>query len=638
MSVESINITLGTAGHIDHGKTALVKCLTGCETDRLKEEKERGMSIELGFAPCMVANRQIGIVDVPGHEHFIRTMVAGAAGIDGVILVVAADDGVMPQTREHLDIIHLLGIKKGLVALTKVDRINEAQQQRVTEQLQDYLAGTFLDGAPICPVSNITGKGFDGFLNALEELVHSITPKPSDGVFRLPVERAFSAKGCGTVIAGIPVSGEVRVGDSLVLLPQGETGRVKSIQVYQQNAEQARAGQCAAINIPHLDYGIIERGNTLTVADTFTPQQWWIARLRVLDHPKLFVKNALSFKFHTGTSETLATIYLTEGDRLEAGEEQVVQLRMDIPLVAAPGDRFILRSLSPMTTIGGGLLVEGSERILRRSQKGIHQELEIWSHAVIDPIAFIEYVLQRSPVFSTGVNELSRRVKLPVSRCLTLLKNLADEGKIITIAENSYIHAATVQQVEEKLLNEIRLFHQQSPESPGMEQEALLKQYNLSRPVGEFLIKRLKSKGLLIERNQRLSIPEHRETYKPFENEQLAAVEQMFRRAGFNPPGAGELINALGLQEEQALRLIRILLEHETLIRVQQDLIFHSDAINLARRILVEHLRKKGSLQSVDFKYLLNTTRKYAIPLLDYFDKVGLTRRVGYTRYLKTPI
>ena len=246
-----LNITLGTAGHIDHGKTALVKSLTGCNTDRLKEEKERGMSIDLGYAPCRLPDLEVGIVDVPGHESFIKTMVAGACGMDGVILVVAADDGIMPQTREHLDILTLLGLRHGMVALTKIDRVDDARRQEVIADLAGFLQGTFLAAAPILPISDVTYDGFDPFLEGLENLVRSITPRRADGVFRMPLDRAFSAKGFGTVVAGIPVAGSASVGDEAVLLPQNVNSRIKRIEVYGQRSDTLLCGQCAAVNLGH---------------------------------------------------------------------------------------------------------------------------------------------------------------------------------------------------------------------------------------------------------------------------------------------------------------------------------------------------------------------------------------------------
>ncbi|MEK7995217.1 MAG: selenocysteine-specific translation elongation factor, partial [Planctomycetota bacterium] len=347
MGAAQKNITLGTAGHIDHGKTALIKCLTGCDTDNLKEEKERGMSIELGFAPCTVSDLEVGIVDVPGHENFVKTMVAGATGIDGVIFVIAADDGVMPQTREHLDILTLLGVGHGIVALTKADCVEPSRIESVTGQIRDFLTGTFLENAPILPVSNITGEGFDTFYEALKTLVDAIEPKKTDGVFRMPVERTFSVKGYGTVVTGIPVAGSIKIADEVVLFPQGTKGRIKAIQVYKRSSETAMVGQCAAISVPQWDYKNIERGCTVTLGEYFSPEQWYLCKLRLLPQLKSPLKNGTSMKFHTGTSDAVATVFLLEGNSAAGGRECLVQVGLTRPprIVAAPRDRFILRSL-----------------------------------------------------------------------------------------------------------------------------------------------------------------------------------------------------------------------------------------------------------------------------------------------------
>ncbi len=345
MPGSQINITLGTAGHIDHGKTALVKLLTGCDTDRLKAEKERGISIDLGFAPCTVGDLEIGIVDVPGHENFIKTMVAGACGMDAVMLVVAADDGVMPQTREHMEILTLLGVRHGFVALTKIDRVEAEHREMVREETRGFLQDTFLADAPICPISSITGEGFDEFYATLTHLLDSVQPKPLDGIFRLPVDRAFSARGYGSVVAGVPVSGSIGIDEELVLLPEGSLSTIRQIEVYGRASEIVKAGQCAAINVRHWDAKRIRRGHVVTLPGYFTPQQWFVGRLRLLPHERVSLKNAAQLKFHTGSSEVTATVYLLEDNRLEAGQQCLAQFYTGTPLVAGPGDHFIIRSL-----------------------------------------------------------------------------------------------------------------------------------------------------------------------------------------------------------------------------------------------------------------------------------------------------
>jgi selenocysteine-specific elongation factor len=635
MPAQQINITLGTAGHIDHGKTALVKLLTGCETDTLKEEIERGMSIELGFAPCVIANLEVGIVDVPGHEHFIKTMVAGATGMDGVILVVAADDGIMPQTKEHLDILTLLGIQHGIVALTKIDRVTPDRLAKVQEDIGMLLQGTFLDGAPILPISNITGEGFDGFMKALHALVRSIKPKTAEGVFRLPIEKVFSVKGHGTVVTGIPQAGSATLGDEIVLLPQGLAGRITGLQVYGRDAEAARAGQCAAVNVRHWDPKVIHRGDTVTVPGFFRPADWYVCQLRLLPNQKFFLKNAAQIKFHTGTSEVLGTGYLMQGDRAVAGEECLVQLRLDSPVIAGPGDRFILRTASPPATVGGGIIIEATPRRLNRNQPEVYQDLVERARAARDAKAFVEYCLRTAESVAATEADLALRSKTPMARLREFLKELAGAGQAGLLAPGLYIHAERAQEAQERILGALRQFHQETPASPGADLEVLIEATHLAKEVLEGVLARLRSAGQVVERKERFALAAHRETFADKDREAMERVESLFHKNLFGPPDIPEVAAAAKMPEAEAGRIVRLLVEHQRLVQVAPDLVFHTEAIDRARGILVDYIRKEGSLESVKMKYLLNTTRKFAIPLLDHLDRIGVTRAVGHTRYLR---
>ena len=638
METAQKNITLGTAGHIDHGKTALIKCLTGCDTDHLKEEKERGMSIDLGFAPCTVSGLEVGIVDVPGHENFIKTMVAGATGIDGVIFVIAADDGVMPQTCEHFDILTLLGVKYGIVALTKVDVVELERVKKVTAEIRDFLAGTFLQDAPILPVSSITGEGFDTFYEALNKLIDSIEPKKSDGVFRLPVERTFSVKGYGTVVTGIPVAGSVKIGDEVVLFPHGTKGRIKAVQVYKRNSDTAMVGQCAAINIPQLDYKDIDRGCTVTLGDYFSPQQWYLCSLRILPHVKSPLKNGADIKFHTGTSEVVATVFLLEGSNVAASRECIVQVRMNRPqrIVAAPRDRFILRSLSPVHTIGGGMIIEALAKKLKRKDEGVLQDAQNRAKAVVSERDFVEYCIKTAEDFAAGESGLWVRTKILPGPLKEILAGLIDNGEVLNLSPKLFIHRDTCRDVQQKLLDIVGDFHRSKPESPGLSSEQLLEASRLKKDVFDGLVKMLVSQGKLVERKHCLALPEHQETFSDDEQKMLRSLESLFKIRPFNPPSLDEVARDIEGKQENIQKALKILIEQELLVRVDRDLLFHREAVERARQLLTEYIRKEGGLESVKFKYLLDTTRKFAIPLLDYFDRIGLTRRSGYTRYLKT--
>jgi len=635
MAVEQINVTLGTAGHIDHGKTALVKLLTGCDTDRLKEEKERGMSIDLGFAPCKIADLEVGIVDVPGHENFIKTMVAGATGMDAVLLVVAADDGVMPQTREHLEILTLLGIRRGFVALTKIDRVDDEHRQLVLDLTRDFLRGTFLEGAPICPLSNITGEGFDNFYTTLCQLLESVQPRRLDGVFRLPVDRAFSAAGFGTVVAGIPVCGSAKVDDEVVLLPRGLQGRIRQIEVYGRASDLVKAGQCAAINMRHWDAAQIRRGEVLTVPGYFEPHEWFAARLQLLPESKVSLKSGTRLKLHTGTAEIQVTVFLLEHDTMASGDEGLVQFRAPEGLVAGPGDPFIVRIPSPARTIGGGTLVEGGSRRLKRNRPAAVETMRECAAAVRDEQQFVVFSLRNASSGAIAEAELSTRTKIPPDRLRTTLAGLAEQGVAVKLQPGSYIHRDTLAELCDRVLECVDRFHEESPASPGITIDDLRVATGIDRIVSAGVIARLQAEDRLIETKGRLARPEHTAEFQGPDAEHSQTIESLFREHPFCPPSMEELCEKTGADHATVSRILNALRQQHKIVRVEGGLLFHRDAIDRARDTLVEYLQREGRLESVKFKYLLDTTRKFALPLLDHFDHVGVTRRAGNTRHLK---
>jgi len=594
MPTDQANITLGTAGHIDHGKTVLIKCLTGCDTDTLKEEKERGMSIDLGFAPCTIANSEVGIVDVPGHENFVKTMVAGASGMDGVIFVVAADDGVMPQTREHLDILTLLGIRHGIVALTKIDRVTPDQLHCVRAEIKDFLNGTFLDTAAILPVCGLTGEGFGPFLEALNNLVASIKPKPTDGLFRLPVDRSFSVKGYGTVVTGIPVSGAAKTGDEIVLLPHDITGRIKAIQVYKKNADRVLAGQCAAVNVRHWDHRTITRGNTVTVPGYFAPSRWYLCKLRLLGHEKLTLKNSASVKFHTGTSETLATIYLMQTDRLTAGQESLVQIRLSDALIAGPGDPFILRTFSPVQTIGGGRIIEAIPKKLKRNQPGLIEDLTNRADAVLDESRFAEYCLKNAPSFAARLADLSTRTKLPAPRLQIIVACLIEQAKLTDLAAGLYIHQATIERLTRQILDILRDFQKNPPKaqaSPSTGSKHPRKSPSTSSsPYLPCSPKQAPSlKDINASRFPNITKPSAPKTANSW------SALKPFPKPALPSPGPGDLVKHIKAPKQKIDDAIKTLIEHERLIPVESDLLFHAHAVASARQIIVDFIRKASA-------------------------------------------
>jgi selenocysteine-specific elongation factor len=557
--------------------------------------------------------------------------------MDGVLLVVAADDGIMPQTREHLDILTLLGIRHGMIALTKVDRVGPERIEQMRADLRAFLRGTFLEDATVAPISNVTGEGFDGFYEALDGLINSIRPKGVEGVFRLPAERAFSVQGYGTVVTGIPVSGSARLNDEVVLLPQGTTGRINAIQVYGRESDVVLAGQCAAVNVRHWEHREIGRGNVVTVPGFFAPEMWYAVKLRLLVKAGFFLKNAMRVKFHTGTSEVPATVYLLEGEQMSAGDERGVQVRLDAPIVAGPADRFILRTLSPPETIGGGFIIEAIREKLKRSRPEVRVELEARAKAVLNERDFVEYSVRRAPGFAATEAEVSVRAKSPRSRVSAILKELAAEGKISPLTSTLFVHRDTAAEVAERIAAVVGEYHGASPESPGMTREQLQEKSRIAKNVLDGFVARMLADGALVERNRRLALPTHREEFSEEERKVVEQVESLFRTRAYSPPSPDDVVGLTRLAKPKVDKALKILIEHGKLIHVQEDILFHAEAIARAKQALVDFITKEGKLESVKFKYLVDTSRKYALPLLDYFDRIGVLLRVGNTRYLKTP-
>jgi selenocysteine-specific elongation factor len=507
----------------------------------------------------------------------------------------------------------------------------------VQEDVRSFLRGTFLEGAPILPICNLTGEGYETFYEALVNLVRSIEPKRTDGVFRLPVERAFSAKGYGTVVAGIPVSGSARVGDEVVLLPPGVPGRLKGVEVYGQPSDAVLAGQCAALNVRHWEHKAIKRGDTVTVPGYFAPQEWYVCRMQLLPHERLLLKSGERVKFHTGTSEVTAAAYVMDKDQARGGDECLVQCHLSEALVAGPGDRFIVRTLSPVRTIGGGMVIEAAPKRLKRTHPDIIQDLGERAQAMRNEQDFVEYCIRKAPHLATDEAALSLRAKLPAALLRRITDGLLRQGKVLELAPGLYAHAESVAAERTRLLAIVADFHRLVPQSPGIAVESLLEDAQLPEAVFNSLLGLLRKEGTLVEMEGRLALPEHSVTFDEEDRKSLEALESAFREAGFHPPGMEEAVQRAGIAKEKAAWALKTLLEHGRLVQVAEALVFHREAVARAREALVSYIRKEGRLESVKFKYVLDTTRKYAIPLLDYFDRIGVTSRVGHTRHLKGP-
>lgn len=632
------NIMLGTAGHVDHGKTALVKLLTGCDTDTLAEEKQRGLTIDLGFAPCRLADqRVVGIVDVPGHVDFIRNMVAGAHGIDVVILVVAADDGIMPQTREHMHILTLMGVRHGLVALTKIDLVDVARRNAVTAQLREMLAGTFLANAPICPISNVTGEGFDAFYEALNSVVSACADRPCNGIFRMWVEDVFTIRGAGTVITGVPTGGVVRLGQMLRILPLQTDARVRRIQVYGRDTEAGRAGECVALNMPELDHEIVQRGMMLCEPDMLEPVRMAEAWLQLLPDLKTALKDNSQVHLHIGTAVVQARVALLENPQLAPGQSQFVQLRLANPLPIAYGDRFVLRANLPaveqsgLTTVGGGQILGTSNIKLRRNRPWTIAMLRARRDAVNDHVRWTELMLYENDRPMTFA-ELQRKCLLHADEAKEFVTQLISSGRVIRTVSNRLLHRVTVDRAAQRIVETITAFHSSHPQLLGVSRTELMTFVGLDTELFELALGDLAESHRLEQTGTVLAIAGWRARLTDRDRWLGEQVEAAFKKGGLLAPDINELGAQLSVQISEIEKAVKLLLDRGVLVQLSDKIIMHRDAIDVGKQVALELFRRNPSFTTMQFRDALGVSRKYAVPLLDYLDRVRFTVRTGNIR------
>ena len=632
------NIMLGTAGHVDHGKTALVKMLTGCDTDRLPEEKQRGLTIEPGYASCRMADERIvGIVDVPGHVDFIRNMAAGAHGVDVVILVVAADDSVMPQTREHLDILTLMGIRRGIVAMTKIDLVDPVLREAAAEEISDFVRGTFLAGAPICPVSSITGEGFEGFLEALNAAVDSCEPRECGGLFRLWVERSFQIRGFGTVISGVPSRGEVRVGDRLRVVPGDRTGRVRRLEVYGQDAELGRAGECVAINITDLSPESVGRGCVVCEGEDFQVAGMVEAEVRLLESVSSPLKDNTEVHVHVGTADVMAQLALLEHKTLEPGGCELAQLRLARLLGVAPGERFVIRAGTTglaggrVTTVGGGRILATSNVRLRRNRPWVLESLAARRQALDSPQAWCEVVLKESAA-PLNLAALAGGAGMRLDQVRGHAQALLAGGKVMTTGGDAFVHHDTVELAGKRTLELLAKFHQANPKRGGIEQEQLYAETGSHRSVFDLAVGVLVAEGRVQCNRSIIALAGRTADLSAEDRDLCGRVESALQAAGFAPPAVEELAAMTGQGRARISAMIRLLADRGRVVILDEKVVMHADGVDAARKAAIELFRRTARFSTMEFRDALAVSRKYAVPLLDYFDKIRLTSRSGSHR------
>jgi selenocysteine-specific elongation factor len=634
MTTSSKSIIVGTAGHIDHGKSALVEALTGTHPDRLEEEKRRGITIDLGFAFLEEDGVRFGFVDVPGHERFVSNMLAGAAGLDLVLLVIAADESIKPQTREHFDICRLLGVKRGVVALTKSDLVDVDTAGLVRLEVEDYLRGTFLESAPIVPVSSKTLAGLPELKKELHRAASEVRGKDAAHYFRLPIDRAFAIKGFGSVVTGTLISGGVGANDEVELFPQRKVLRVRGVQSGGKTVDRALAGQRTAVNLAGIEHTALKRGMVLATPGKFRATRRIDTRLELLpSSPKL--KQRGRVHFHAGTSETIAEVSLLGHSELAPGQSAFAQLRLTEEVLLLPGDRFIVRQFSPVITIGGGVVLDALARrplardtghvafleTLRRDDKV--ETLSAMTERGLGGIAFDD-IAARTGWLDPEIRDVARR--------------LTASGRARSVADSLILVPATAfEEARQKITLRVERFHKENLLLPGISREDLLislgrrvREETFRAALGELVAqKRLELQGEIVKR---AGSSIHLEPEEVRAKEQ---IESAFAGAGLTVPAVKEVLSGLPVEANRAERILQMLLRDKTLVRITPELIFHREALAHLKGRLFTYKKTKGERISVPvFKELTGITRKYAIPLLEYLDRERVTRRAGDERVI----
>jgi selenocysteine-specific elongation factor len=629
------HVVVGTAGHIDHGKTSLVKALTGTDTDRLPEEKARGITIDLGFAFLEEPDGlTIEIVDVPGHERFIKNMLAGVGGIDLAMLVIAADEGVMPQTREHFAICSLLHIPSGLVVLTKTDLVEPDWLELVREDVAGLARGTFLAGGPIVAVSAKTGEGITELRTALRELAAKVPSRGTDQLPRLPIDRVFTIKGFGTVITGTLMAGRLRVDERVEVFPAGVQAKIRGLQTHSRTVTESIAGQRTAVNLQGVERAAVERGNVLGLAGTLVPSVLVDGTLELLPDAPRPVKTRDRVRVHTGTSEIMARVLLLDRQELASGQSAFARFRLEAPLVALPGDRFVIRSYSPMVTIGGGTLLDIAPPRFKLKAPAHLAHVRLLAEGTPDTI--VEEHVRHAGGAGVRVGPLSGRVPFGPERLRGLLDALQSSGRVVAIDRDWFVHPESLTRLRGLAVAALEQFHRASPLRPGMFREELRGRAGAAdERVFAHLLTTLEAEGVVRADRDKVRLASHDVRLTAEQQKAADRLEQDFLSAAAAPPSPEEALARAGLSGDEEHELFQVLVGARKLVRVKESLYFHAQALDAIQDKLVTMLRERKEIGPGDIKDLLGISRKYAIPLLEFFDSRRVTTRVGERRVLR---
>lgn len=643
-------VVMGSAGHIDHGKTSLVRALTGTDCDRLDEERRRGITIELGFAylplPQDRGGGRLSIIDVPGHERFVKNMVSGAAGIDFVMLVIAADEGVMPQTREHLEICNLLGIRQGLVALTKTDMVDDDWLALVSEDVKGFLQGTFLEDAPVFPVSSHSGAGLDALRAALYDMTQNFNPARRGDLARLPVDRVFTMRGHGTVVTGTLVSGAFGLGDDVVLLPSGLASKVRGLQSHGESVEKAPAGYRTAVNLPGLEVDDINKGEVLTRPGSLRGADSWIIMLECLASSPRALRNRTEAHFHHGAREVQARLAFFDREKLNPGESALCRVRFESPMVGVFGDRCVLRSFSPLRTVAGGGVVAPLGLELRKKDPAYARKLEILGELAAKSSAGSfapeEAVLLQLELYGkSGVDFAALCIlsNLDSSVLDKTLQLLGSRGQVFMVdkEERRYLGAGAVEALAASCAAWMAEYHRREPMRTGPGRAELASGWGkgLASKLAHFVMERLIRQGALVAEGEALRLPEHKVSMAGGAAGLRESMLKVYTGAGMTPPNLKEVLAELGLNAKDAVPVLRLMLESGELVKVTEEIYYAGAVIGDIRQKAVSWFDTHDNLDIAGLKEVTGLSRKYLVALLEYFDRDKLTVRVGDKRILR---
>jgi selenocysteine-specific elongation factor len=626
------HVIIGTAGHIDHGKSALVRALTGTDPDTLPEEKARGMTIELGFVFLDDPSypKQIVFIDVPGHEKFVKTMAAGASNIDAALFVIAADEGIAVQTREHFDILKLLDVKLGAIALTKCDLVDEARLAELTAAVRGFVRGSFLAEAPILAVSALTGAGLAELTSALKEIGRRVGPRPDSGVFRMPIDRVFTMHGFGTVVAGTILGGSVRAGDRIEIFPEGLKTRVRGLQVHGSKADHSAIGRRTALNLQDVAKEDLRRGQVAAAEGALAPTARLDVRLDVLASAPREIKHRDRVRLHVGTDEVMARLSVIGGQTVAPGTTAAVQLVLERPTVALPGDRFVIRSFSPIVTIGGGRVLDAAPEKHKRFSGRVLEGLAKLGGTSRDAVEQMFIKAGGSP---QTVADIARKLGLAEPEAGAAVETLAAEGRLVAVAgetPNRYLHASGYAQLADSLTAAVRDYFVKNPYKPVMPYSDLRAEFLKSGDATtlKHVLDAQVAAGVLFRLESGIGIPGREVRSDPVGASLRAQIEGAFRSARFAAPLEDDVRTRLGLNPSVFNPVLSALLRSGDLVRLAPKVVYHRETVEAARAAVTGLIERHGSVTIAELRDRLDLSRKYAQAILEYFDKTGFTKRV----------